>query len=117
MPLPTFDEWYAGRHNGSSFEHDHMQDGAWIASAMKALAQLMREYVSEIAQLTEPARADVPVHFTRPTYLGTVPAGTTIIAVGLDVVAVHPSMQPCYITPGGLIPIYKAPLPVEDNHG
>lgn len=49
-PVPTFDEWYAARHNGSTFEHDHMQDGAWIASALKTLAQLMREYITEIAR-------------------------------------------------------------------
>lgn len=47
---PTFDDWYAARHNGSTFDHDHMQDGAWIATAMKTLAQFMREYITEVAQ-------------------------------------------------------------------
>lgn len=117
MPLPTFDEWYADRHNGSSFEHDHMQDGAWIASAMKTLAQLTREYVSEIAQLVEPSSVGTPVHFTRPTVLGTAPAGTTLIAVGLDIIAINAETPPCFVTPGGLVPLHHAPLSTEIDHG
>lgn len=116
MPVPTFDEWYAGRHNGSSFEHDHMQDGAWIASAMKTLAHLTREYVSEIARLAEPI-GDTPVHFKRPTYLGTVPKGAILLAVGLDVVVVHPDTPPCFITPSGFVPLHHAPFAAGVDHG
>lgn len=54
--LPTFDAWYAAHHNDSTFEHDHMRPGTSFTIAAMALAQLLRDYVSDMARSTGAAR-------------------------------------------------------------
>lgn len=49
---------------------------------------------------------NVPVHFTEATFIGTVPAGAKLIAVGLKVMVVAPDIPASWVTPTGLVPIY-----------
>ncbi|MBC7202545.1 MAG: hypothetical protein H5U29_03325 [Pusillimonas sp.] len=45
---PTFDEWFAQRNSGLSFDEVHMGDGALIDKSMKELSRQMRDYVTEM---------------------------------------------------------------------
>jgi hypothetical protein len=47
---PTFDEWYAKRNGGRTFEQDHMESSQRIEQTMRALTRLMRDYVSEMVR-------------------------------------------------------------------
>lgn len=51
---PTFDEWFAGKNNGFTFDELHMAEGMLIPNAMRALAVEIRKYVSHVAR-KEPA--------------------------------------------------------------
>lgn len=46
---PTFDEWYAAKFGGR-FEDDHMRLGERYDDAFRALARLMRDYISDVAR-------------------------------------------------------------------
>jgi hypothetical protein len=48
--LPTFDEWYADKNCGYTFEHAHMQPGMRYDDAWKAMMRLSREYLTDMVQ-------------------------------------------------------------------
>lgn len=48
QPIPTFDEWFAAKHHGMSFDQVHHADS--IHGAMVALSRYMRDYISEVAR-------------------------------------------------------------------
>jgi hypothetical protein len=46
----TFDEWYAAKNCGHTFEQDHMRPGAQWNDAIVTLLRLVRDYVSEMVR-------------------------------------------------------------------
>lgn len=47
--MPTFDEWFVQK-NGASFDELYMQPSQRHDNALRALAQALREYVSEMVK-------------------------------------------------------------------
>ena len=45
--IPTFDEWYTGKH-GFSFDHAHKHTDGMIAVYFEALSRELRDYHSSI---------------------------------------------------------------------
>lgn len=50
-PLPSFDEWYAVKYNGSSFERDSMHNGQRYDAFMRELTRHLRDYTTDMARM------------------------------------------------------------------
>lgn len=46
--MDTFNEWFAAKHSGQTFEEVHQVPGTLYDDSFRALSKLLREYVSEM---------------------------------------------------------------------
>lgn len=48
--IPAFDQWFARKSNGASFDEMHMKPGMFTGESLRELTRQMREYTTEMVR-------------------------------------------------------------------